>query len=295
MLRLATNCVLLISMVEMFGSWDEAVRWLRDQADCQDLVRAAYFDDPLSEAADRYWHSSEWQAIRPFLGSSRDQALDVGAGRGIASYALAREGFTSVSALEPDGSELVGAGAIRSLVDQSQLPIKICQNFSETLPFDDCSFDLIFARAVLHHTRDLQLACKEFHRVLRPGGRLLALREHVISRPVDLEVFLSAHPLHRLYGGEHAYTLSSYQGALNSAGFTNLRSLAPMDSPINYAPHTLSSLQSEIASRIAVRLPGAFRVLNALIPALWPALRPMLRHVDHRPGRLYSFIALRSA
>ena len=47
----------------------------------------------------------------------RGQALDVGAGRGIASYALAREGFT-VTVLEPDDSHLVGAGAIRSLAEE---------------------------------------------------------------------------------------------------------------------------------------------------------------------------------
>jgi SAM-dependent methyltransferase len=38
------------------------------------------------------------------------------------------------------------------------------------LPFDDEAFDLVFGHAVLHHLLDLDLAFREFRRVLRPGG-----------------------------------------------------------------------------------------------------------------------------
>ncbi len=39
-------------------------QWLREQPDQQKLVIDAYYDDPLSKAADRYWRSDEWEAIR---------------------------------------------------------------------------------------------------------------------------------------------------------------------------------------------------------------------------------------
>ena len=205
-------------MTERFSTWEYAVQWLRSQPDRQDLVLAAYYDDPLIEAAKRYWESHEWQEIRRLLGASRGQALDVGAGRGIASYALAREGF-AVTALEPDGSNLVGAGAIRLLAAESGLAITVTQEFSENLPFADGQFDVVFARAVLHHTKDLAAASSEFFRVLKPGGCLIAVREHVISRRKDLPAFLSHHPLQPLYGGENAFLLSEYTGALSRAGF----------------------------------------------------------------------------
>ena len=79
------------------------------------------------------------------------------------------------------------------------------EEFSEGLPFEDGAFDVVFARAVLHHTRDLNDACREMYRVLNPGGLFLGVREHVISREADLARFLEQHPLHRLYGGEHAF------------------------------------------------------------------------------------------
>lgn len=277
-----------------FKTWEQAVQWLREQSEQRDLVHAAYYDDPLSAAADRYWHSEEWQAIRPLLPPSRGQALDVGAGRGIASYALAKEGF-AVTALEPDASALVGAQAIRGLAVTSNLPIEVTQEFSERLPFADAQFDVVFARAVLHHTSDLAAACREFLRVLKPGGRLLAVREHVISRPEDLPAFLELHPLHKLYGGENAFLLPQYEAAIRAAGFQIDTVFAPFESAINYAPYTEASLKAELALRISCGLPGAKHLLAGLlrVPPLWAVARRLLERVDHRPGRLYSFVARR--
>jgi 2-polyprenyl-3-methyl-5-hydroxy-6-metoxy-1,4-benzoquinol methylase len=274
------------------SAWESAVEWLRSQPDQQDLVLNAYYDDPLIEAARRYWESGEWKEIRKLLGRTRGRALDVGAGRGVASYALAREGFT-VTALEPDGGHLVGAGAIRLLAQENGLPITVVQEFSEQLPFGDCQFEVVFARAVLHHTRNLHAALREFFRVLKPGGRLIAVREHVISRKKDLPVFLSRHPLHRLYGGEHAFLLAEYREAMAQAGFATESVLSPLKSVINYAPYTEESLKDAIADRFgALAMKGVLRQVLGL-PALWSLASKTLSSVDHRPGRLYSFVCTR--
>lgn len=273
-----------------FDSWEAAVRWIREQPGQCELIRDAFYDDPLLAAAERYHRGTEWQDIRLLLRGRHGTALDVGAGRGIASYALAREGF-AVTSLEPDPSDLVGAGAIRALARESGLLIGVVEDFSERLPFDDSTFDVVFARAVMHHTRDLNSACAEFQRVLKPGGLFLGVREHVISRHEDLPAFLAAHPMHDLYGGENAFLLDEYLTALRNARLTVERVLEPLGSPINYFPQTEDSLRDQIAAH-AGRIPGLRTIVGALLRPrpFFNAAIGVLTRFDSRPGRLYSFV-----
>jgi len=272
-----------------FRSWEDAVRWLKHQPDQQELVFASYYDEPLCEAAERYYCSDEWQEIQGMLLRHQGAALDVGAGRGIASYALAKSGF-QVTALEPDLSDLVGAGAIKALTEESGLPISVCVEFSERLPFEDCSFDVVFARAVLHHMKDLQAGCAEISRVLKPGGVFIAVREHVISKKEDLQAFLDIHPLHHLYGGEHAYILEEYREAIEKSGLKIYKQLNPLCSAVNYAPYTKDTLKLEIAAKLPK--PLSFLMLKIFrSDTLFAGVTMFLTWLDHRPGRLYSFVA----
>lgn len=272
------------------GSWEDAVRWLREQPGKEDIVRDAYYDDPLIEAADRFWRSNEWIAVRAILGSGPGDALDAGAGRGIASYALAMDGFT-VTALEPDPSDLVGAGAIRALADSTGLPIRVEQDLSESLPFADNSFDVIFARAVLHHIADLPAAMCEFHRVLRPGGVFVAAREHIVSDESDLPAFFVSHPLHHRYGGENAHQLHVYQNAIRRSGFVLDRTFGSLDSPINYGPQSTADVNRRIVERI---VPGIAlrRLVSAMLgrPIVGSLVRRAASRIDRRPGRHASFV-----
>ncbi|MFG3591842.1 class I SAM-dependent methyltransferase [Bradyrhizobium sp. RDI18] len=264
--------------------------WLRNQPDQRQLVLDAFYDDPLIDAAERYFASAEWQAILKLLRNRTGRALDVGAGRGIASYALARSGF-AVTALEPDPSAVVGTAAIRVLATEAGLPIEVVEKFSERLPFADGVFDVVFARAVLHHMHDLDSACREMYRVLRPGGMLIAAREHVISRESDLGAFLGQHPLHHLYGGEHAYLLDRYIGALRNAGFAAIEVLSPLKSPINLFPHTIETLRTAVVERLTDKMPVR-PVWRAALASrnVFTSLLSMAERFDHRPGRLYSFV-----
>lgn len=264
-------------MSDKYLSWEEAVSWLKAQPGQAELVRACHYDDPLIESARRYRESSEWCALRRYLPKA-GRALDLGAGRGIASYALAMDGW-QVTALEPDPGAVVGAAAIRNLAQDAGLAIEVAEEWGEQLPFPDGSFDLVHARAVLHHARDLRQLCREVARVLRQGGTFIATREHVISRREDLPSFLAAHPLHGLYGGENAYLLEEYIAAIRDAGIRLGVVLNPFQSDINLYPETKAGLKRRIARRLG-------------LPGLWVPewVLSWLGRRSNAPGRLYTFV-----
>jgi SAM-dependent methyltransferase len=275
---------------KQFSSWEDAVGWLIAQPEQQALVRDCYFDRPALAAAQRYHLSDEWGAVRALLPTRLGCVLDVGAGMGIASYALAIDGW-QVSALEPDPSDLVGAGAIRQLVREAGLEITVVEKWGEGLPFGDASFDVIHARQVLHHAHDLGLFCAELYRVLKPGGRLIATREHVISNPGQLAKFLEKHPLHDLYGGENAFQRKEYEARLKTAGFAICSVLGPWDSIINSTPFTRHKLHELFLARFSHKLWAARFARMAFSEAGFQLGRRILAVMDRRPGCLYTFVA----
>ena len=275
-------------------NWEEAVQWLKEQPDQEKTVRDCYYDDPLDVAAERFYRSEEWQAVANIAKAhvSSGKVLDLGAGRGISSYAFAKMGY-STTALEPDPSSLVGAKAIQALVESSQIPIQIVQGQAELLPFSDCSFDIVYGRAVLHHARDLTKLCQEAARILKPNGILIATREHIISKLEDLDEFLFSHPLHFLYGGESAYLLSEYIDKIQHSGLVMQQVIAPFDNVINYAPMSQHEFYEMTVSMLANRVSQPIAKWLASNSQLQSLYGRYLSYKSSSPGRLYSFVAIK--
>ncbi len=278
-------------------TWEESVLWLRAQPGQQELARACFYDDPLLEAAIRYAGTEEWQAVLSLLPRIKGRVLDLGAGRGISSYALAREGW-QVDALEPDASPVVGRGAIQQLARESGLPIAPLDGYAEQIPCQGSLYDLVYGRQVLHHAQDLPRMCSEAARVLKPGGTFIATREHVISAKQDLPAFFESHPLHFLYGGENAFLLQEYLNAIQSAGLRLQHILGPYDSPINYFPLTEREWEAQLKTSLGRKIgkPLASLLFSNAFP-LRARLIGWLSSIHSRknqsPGRLYSFVAVK--
>jgi len=271
---------------------EEAVLLLReDPAEAQNL-RDAYLDGDVHGGARRFAASPELaEALSLAGGVSGKSVLDLGAGTGIASYAFAVAGARRVVALEPDPSDVVGQGAIRSLGRGDV--IEVVGAWGERLPFGDAEFDVVYARQVLHHARDLGALVRECARVLRPGGRFLACREHVVDDEAQLREFLASHPIHRLAGGEHAYPLAEYVAAIRKAGFELQHVLGPWDSIVNAFPSARTPEDvHEQPYRVLQRKYGKpLGRLAARIPWFLASTRRKLR--DRGAGRMYSFVAVR--
>jgi SAM-dependent methyltransferase len=113
--------------------------------------------------------------LRKLLGSELDRgygrSLEIGAGTGYFTLNMLQAGVVAQATctdISPGMVSTLGANARRLGLD-----VKTARADAESLPFADQSFDLVLGHAVLHHLPDLQKAFSEFHRVLRPGGRLV--------------------------------------------------------------------------------------------------------------------------
>jgi SAM-dependent methyltransferase len=113
--------------------------------------------------------------LRKVLGSELDdgfdRSLEIGAGTGYFSLNLLLAGVVEEATCTD-----ISPGMVARLADNAQrlgLSVRAARADAESLPFADSSFDLVLGHAVLHHLPNLRRAFTEFHRVLRPGGRIV--------------------------------------------------------------------------------------------------------------------------
>jgi SAM-dependent methyltransferase len=105
------------------------------------------------------------------------KVLDVGCGNGYVLFQYAR-----------NGAEVTGVDLTATAIDLS------CKRFAlgglrgtfveidgEHLPFPDDHFDIVCSMGVLHHISNPQPTVDEIYRVLKPGGRLIAMLYHRYS------------------------------------------------------------------------------------------------------------------
>jgi SAM-dependent methyltransferase len=93
--------------------------------------------------------------------------LDLGCGAGENSVYFAQKGARCVAA---DYSPKMVEVALK-LAAHNGVTIEGCTANATALPFADHTFDILYAANLLHHLRDPQLAIREMHRVLKPGGK----------------------------------------------------------------------------------------------------------------------------
>jgi SAM-dependent methyltransferase len=113
--------------------------------------------------------------LRKVLGSELDEgydrSLEIGAGTGYFSLNLLQAGVVAQATCTD-----ISPGMVATLAGNAErlgLDVRAARADAEALPFADGSFDLVLGHAVLHHLPNLRRAFAEFHRVLRPGGRIV--------------------------------------------------------------------------------------------------------------------------
>lgn len=106
----------------------------------------------------------QWRALQGLLpgGGAALRVLDAGCGDGAYANALAATGQAEVTAVD-----------LFEQVPSLSPAVTYLRASVDALPFPDGSFDVVYSMSVIYYLEDPSAALSEFHRVLRPGGRLL--------------------------------------------------------------------------------------------------------------------------
>lgn len=132
-----------------------------------DQVAPAYdrTNTVLSMGNDRFWRAATTRAVAPRAGQ---RILDLAAGTGASSVALARSGATVVAADFSPGMIAEGKRRHGGIANLS-----FVQADATDLPFADGEFDAVTMSFGLRNVNDPKKALAELLRVTRPGGRLV--------------------------------------------------------------------------------------------------------------------------
>jgi demethylmenaquinone methyltransferase/2-methoxy-6-polyprenyl-1,4-benzoquinol methylase len=144
-------------------------------------------NDVMSGGLHRLWKvfAAEQSGIRP--GS---RVLDIAGGSGdMARHFAKRAGPTGQVILTDINSSMLGVGRDRMLDEGFVMAAAQCD--AEKLPFPDNYFDCVCVAFGLRNMTHKDVALKEMHRVVCPGGRLLVLEFSRVAEPLK--------PLYDLY------------------------------------------------------------------------------------------------
>lgn len=111
------------------------------------------------------------QSLLPYLGTGPLKVLDIGTGKGFLALLFADMGH-EVTAIDISQSMLEKAQ--RESIKRN-LDIKFKKGDAENLSFDDSSFDVVVSKYLLWTLPDPENTLKEWNRVLRPGGKIIAI------------------------------------------------------------------------------------------------------------------------
>lgn len=139
-------------------------------------LHSGFADDYVSffDAYDqwRYQHERHILACLDLTDWNGKRVLEIGLGQGAESEQLIRRGarWSGLDLTSESVDRVTARLTLRALPFDD-----VRQGSVLRIPWPDNSFDMVFSHGVLHHVPQIQAAQSEIHRVLRPGGTLVAM------------------------------------------------------------------------------------------------------------------------
>jgi SAM-dependent methyltransferase len=144
---------------DMLGGFDEK-------------FRGDYVSFFASYDAARYQTESHIPRCLDALNVRGKRVLEIGLGEGAESEGLIRRGarWTGLDLTAESPRRVAVRLGLKGLAHGG-----ILRGSATHIPARDGAFDMVFSHGVLHHIPDIAATQSEIHRVLRPGGRLVAM------------------------------------------------------------------------------------------------------------------------
>lgn len=154
------------------------------EVETQDRVSANYDDVRYALPHARAYHESTMRSLSAMV-PPRGAVLDDGCGTGMMLEHVRERGAPLEELVGMDVSVEMLKRA-RARAERNRLSYRLVRGDACRLPFRAESFDVVYARSILHHLPSPDAGAREIARVLRPGGDVVFLEpnETALSRVV---------------------------------------------------------------------------------------------------------------
>lgn len=147
--------------------------------------------------------------------TSKSNVLDAGCGTGQTAAYLNQQFQANVTGLEINPIMIKKA---KRRFQAQKLPIKLIEGSIESIPFPDQTFDFILSESVIAFV-DKPKALREFFRVLKKGGRLIA-NEMTINKRLTLK---EEHEITKFYALDSLLVEEDWRNLLEDIGFQRIQ------------------------------------------------------------------------
>lgn len=151
-----------------------------------------------------------------------EKVLDAGSGQGVMARFLAETTGARVTGITITPREIKISNRLSK--GMKNPPKFVLGDYMNT-DFPDGHFDVVYVNETLSHARDMKRVMREFHRILRPGGRVVFADYEIDMKDAPDRYVKMARDL-ELYAGGYG-VLQQGPGeisrALRDAGFTDIR------------------------------------------------------------------------
>jgi ubiquinone/menaquinone biosynthesis C-methylase UbiE len=210
----------LHSVIEYYDKtrFDYRVSWDNSE---HPAVHFGFYDDQVDKHSDALQNTNRHLAELAGI-QAGEHILDAGCGKGGSCFWLARNLGARATGITPVQSQISDC---KTGVEKLNLSDKVDFVLADycNMPFDDESFDVVWACESLCHAGDKSLFYREAYRVLKPGGRLVIAEYLRSERPLAPEGEELLHSWLDTWAIPDIDTQAEHEHNAGSAGFSSFK------------------------------------------------------------------------